>query len=82
VTAVWVALAALTVALTVAWRAACYRRDLRDQAWADEWIKVLRSMRSVDFDEHAAQALYVVADDLERRRIDAAIRRHPAGGAR
>lgn len=76
-------LAALLIALSVAWRAHCYRRDRRDEAWADATVRWLRSMRpDVAFDEHCAVALYVVADDLERRRIDQAVQRHPAGRSR
>jgi hypothetical protein len=80
--ALLLAAAALAVALAVAWRAACYRRDIRESIETESTIAWLRSMRQVDFDDHAATAIYAVADDLERRRIDAAIRRHPAGRQR
>ena len=34
-----------------------------------------------DFDDHTAQAIAVTADEVEQRRMNNAVRRHPAGGA-
>jgi hypothetical protein len=58
-----------------------YHRDRRDLAQAEEWIALLRSMREQSFDDHADQALAIVDDELEQRRLEQAQRRHPAGGA-
>jgi hypothetical protein len=90
VTALLLGLAALAIALCVAWRATTYARDRRDAAWADDWITQLRAMRGAahwpagddDLDDRAAQAEALTAGDLDRRRLDAAVRRHPAGGQR
>jgi hypothetical protein len=73
-------LLAVTVAGWAGARAHTYHRDRRDAAEADETVRWLRSMRpDPGFDEHCASALYAVADDLQRRRIDQAAHRHPAG---
>ena len=37
---------------------------------------------TASFDDHCDQALTVVGDDLTTRRLDQAIRRHPAGRRR
>jgi hypothetical protein len=80
--AVWLALAALTVACWAAWRAHRYRQDIHDQIWADDTVAWLRSMRHVDFDDHCDQALAVVADEVAQRRLARDITQHPAGGQR
>lgn len=80
--ALLLALAAAVVAGWAGWRAHAYHRDRRDTAWADEWTAQLRAMRHVDFDDHCDQALAVAADELEQRRLDQAVQRHPAGGDR
>jgi hypothetical protein len=61
-----------------------YHRDRRDRQWADDTVAWLRSMRpDTAFDDHCDRVLSIVSDDqLEQRRLDQAIRRHPAGGPR
>ncbi|HEY7487581.1 MAG TPA: hypothetical protein VH912_24210 [Streptosporangiaceae bacterium] len=61
-----------------------YHRDRRDTQWADDTVRWLRSMRpDQDFDDHCDRVLAIVSDDqLEQRRLDQAIRHHPAGGTR
>lgn len=81
-TALTVALAALAVAGWAGWRTHRFRRDLHDAVWADDTITWLRSIRDDSFDEHCAAALYTVGDELERRRIEQTMNRHPAGGQR
>lgn len=87
--ALLLALVALVLALAVARRAHCYRRDRRDEQWADDWISQLRAMRAVaswptgddDLDDRAAQAEALTLDELGRRRLEQTISRHPAGKA-
>jgi hypothetical protein len=57
-----------------------YHRDRADQAWTDETIRWLRSMRDESFDDHCDRALAVCGDELAQRRLEQAQRRHPAGG--
>lgn len=53
----------------------------------DPAIAAMRSVAgwpttTADIADHADEAMYMVADDLERRRLDAAVERHPAGRQR
>jgi hypothetical protein len=61
-------LAATTVGAAIGMAAACLA------CWA--WLR-----RPANFDDHATQALTLVADDLTRRRVRDAVQRHPARGA-
>jgi hypothetical protein len=81
VSALLLVLAAAAVAGWAGWRAHAYHADRHDQAWADDTVAWLRSMRQTDFDDHCDQALAVAADDLEQRRLEQTVQRHPAGGA-
>jgi hypothetical protein len=82
--ALLLALAAAAVAGWAGIRAHHYQRDRRDAQWAEDTVRWLRSMRpDTAFDDHCDRVLAIVSDDeLEQRRLDQAIRRHPAGGAR
>ncbi|HEY7052396.1 MAG TPA: hypothetical protein VH496_09735 [Mycobacterium sp.] len=79
-----IALTGTTAAASAGVWAHVYHRDRRDTQWADDTVRWLRSMRpDQDFDDHCDRVLAIVSDDeLEQRRLDQAIRRHPAGGAR
>ena len=59
------------VGLTAALAGAALTRRRRRTRWD-----------TASFDDHTDQALAVVADDLTTRRLDQAIRRHPAGRTR
>jgi hypothetical protein len=67
-----------------------YHKNAADDLWADEAVAFFQAMRSVDglpttdktMSDHADEALALVADELEQRRLARCVRDHPAGKGR